>query len=113
LWGHNIGKKNERMHWLTLFQFVFIVVFGILLEKIGKIRRKRGCNCVIIEAPREPCSVIIADIEEENVEVIFTNGGDIFGGWRLIPEILVIFILEFGEGFIIEEEIILFDEIGV
>ena len=68
---------------------------------------------MIIECPREPSSVIIADIEEENVEVIFANGGDIFGGWRLIPEILIIFILEFLEVFIIEEEIILFNIFGV
>ena len=101
------------MHWFTLFKLDFIIVFGVLLEESGEIRRKWGGNCVIIEAPRETSSVIIADIEEENVEVIFTNGGDILRGWRLIPEILVIFILEFCEGFIIEEEIILFDEFGV
>ena len=101
------------MNWLTLFKLDFIIVFGILLEKSGEIRGKWGGNCVIIEGPRETRSVIIADIEEENVEVIFTNGGDIFGGWRLIPELLVIFILEFGEGFIIEEEVILFDKFGV
>jgi hypothetical protein len=101
------------MHWLTLFKVELIIVFGILLEKSGEIRGQWGGNCVIIEGPREPGSIIIADIEEKNVEVIFTNGGDILRGWRLIPEILVIFIFEFGEGFIIEEEVILFYEIGV
>ena len=50
---------------------------------------------MIIESPREPSSIIISDIEKENVKVIFTNSGDIFWSWSLIPEILIIFILEF------------------
>ena len=90
-----------------------IIIFRVLLKKSGKVRWKWSGNCMIIEGPREPSSIIISYIEEENVEIIFTNCGDILQGWRRIPEILIIFILELLERFVIEEEIILFDEIGV
>ena len=68
------------MNWFTLFKLDFLIVFGVLLEEIGEIGGQRGGNGVIIEGPRETSSIIIADIEEENVEVIFTNGGDILRG---------------------------------